>query len=628
MSNAPSSQEKSSTSSPEERKPVRGRKRWLFRLFALFLGLLPFVLLEVILILLNVGKPTQFDDPFVGFSSIHPLFEKEGNQQSYVTAPSRLNYFGEQKFSASKPENGFRVFCLGGSTVRGKPHDTLTSFCRWLEIELQGRDPSRKYEVVNCGGVSYASYRLRHVLEEVLEYQPDLIVLATGHNEYLEDRTYHELKSRSETRKWFTNKVYSLRTVTLARQMFHSEEKPDRVMLTEKIKEKLNEDSGYTSYHRNDQWWQDVANHYRLTVDSMVQKCKAKGVPILLVNLGENLRDSPPFKSEHKPGLSLEQETEWQTAFELASRQEAVDPKEALKQYREAEKIDAEHGLLLYRIARCRERQGEQKLAERYYRKAKEWDICPLRMRDSLHDVLRQIAKAQQVPLVDVEKLLTPTAPHQSPGFETYVDHVHPTMEGHQKIAQALLVEMQRQGLVSKTLPEWSAKQRRDAYRQHVANLPPTFRAGSKMRLLWLETWARYTKAEVIEEASPFDAQGHRRWGLRHLEIFQNAKAAEEFQKAAEASPELEEDLLDDVLRFVQQGRPEAGQVILDVLIRSVPKNRKNHLMVSMILAVQQNDRKRATDVYPSYEQAAEPETGLAKGWQSLQEETLMELQR
>jgi hypothetical protein len=55
-----------------------------------------------------------------------------------------------------------------------------------LELELQATQPDRTWEVINCGGVSYGSWRLVAVLKEVLQYAPDLIILATGENEFLE----------------------------------------------------------------------------------------------------------------------------------------------------------------------------------------------------------------------------------------------------------------------------------------------------------------------------------------------------------------------------------------------------------------------------------------------------------
>ena len=174
-----------------------GWRRIAFPLGAILVGLSPFVALESALRVFDVGSSCGQEDPFSGFSATRPLFELDEDDDVYRTARPRQKFFGRQEFTRHKPERTFRVFGLGGSTVRGRPYETDTSFLKWLEIELNGRDTSRCYETVNCGGLSYASYRVARILDEILHYDPDIIVIATGHNEFLEDRTYNSLKNRS-----------------------------------------------------------------------------------------------------------------------------------------------------------------------------------------------------------------------------------------------------------------------------------------------------------------------------------------------------------------------------------------------------------------------------------------------
>ncbi|MFW6168867.1 MAG: hypothetical protein ACODAD_00150 [Planctomycetota bacterium] len=50
--------------------------------------------------------------------------------------------------------------------------------------------PSRRWEVVNAGGVGYASYRVAKLMEELVRYEPDLFIIYSGHNEFLKRRTY------------------------------------------------------------------------------------------------------------------------------------------------------------------------------------------------------------------------------------------------------------------------------------------------------------------------------------------------------------------------------------------------------------------------------------------------------
>ena len=172
------------------------RRKLLFRLAALSLGLMPLVLIELTLAALGSGKPDWQDDPLVGFRGIRPLFVLNAAQDRYEIPPARQNYFRPQSFPASKAPGEYRVFCLGGSTVQGSPYSTETAFSSWLEIALRAANPQRSFHVINCGGVSYASYRLIPILQEVLGYHPDLIVVCTGHNEFLEDRTYRHVKQQ------------------------------------------------------------------------------------------------------------------------------------------------------------------------------------------------------------------------------------------------------------------------------------------------------------------------------------------------------------------------------------------------------------------------------------------------
>jgi hypothetical protein len=70
------------------------------------------------------------------------------------------------------------------------PQDDTTSFPGWLREILLSADSSKKWEVVNAGGVSYASYRVASLMDGLSDYEPDLFVVYSGHNEFLERRTY------------------------------------------------------------------------------------------------------------------------------------------------------------------------------------------------------------------------------------------------------------------------------------------------------------------------------------------------------------------------------------------------------------------------------------------------------
>src|SRR5688500_13227058 len=194
------------------------RRGWAFRAGAIVVRPLVPGLFEAVGWGLGGGKPSHAEDPFVGFREIHPLFEADEDAGQYAIPPARLNFFAPESFPIQKGENTFRIFCFGESTVHGHPWTTDTSFTTFMELGLKEADPSRDWEVINCGGVSYASYRLTPIVQECLNYQPDLFILCVGHNEFLEDRTYSHIKNTpailAVPQKLFSN----LRTYTLFRE--------------------------------------------------------------------------------------------------------------------------------------------------------------------------------------------------------------------------------------------------------------------------------------------------------------------------------------------------------------------------------------------------------------------------
>ena len=183
---------------PDDALPPNRNVRLLVRagLIATAVAVGCLVLVELLLALFGVAPVARTEDPYVGFSSWFPLFvehlEPDGTP-ILVTADNKRNAFNAQRFSAEKPADTYRIFCLGGSTTYGRPYDDAVSYCAWLRAMLPKADPSRNWEVINAGGISYASYRISRLMEELIQYEPDLFIVYTGHNEFLEKRTFESV---------------------------------------------------------------------------------------------------------------------------------------------------------------------------------------------------------------------------------------------------------------------------------------------------------------------------------------------------------------------------------------------------------------------------------------------------
>lgn len=546
------------------------RRRWL-KLLVVACSLLPFLLLEIGLRTFGVGADEA--EVHAGFGETSPLFELDERSGNYRTSVAKGQFFVTEEFPVEPVKNEFRIFVLGGSTVQGRPFGIETSFAKWLEIQLNAEDPNRIYRAINCGGISYASYRLRPVLREVLNYKPDLIVLATGHNEFLEDRTYSGMKSRSPVRLWLEKASTKLRTVMVARRMIGGAprvEPTEDSKLTEElgdvVETRLDDQAGYASYRRDADWHAAVSRQYADSVTEMVQTCKSANVPVVLVKLGANLRDCPPFKSELPADLSVEQQQQWQELFELATLTQEKSWQDALDIYQQLLKIDPLHPLVHFRIGRCQDQLESHALAATSYQLALDNDVCPLRMPQSLHKLLADVATATDVPIVDAESAVAASAgrPDEVPGYDLYLDHVHPTIGGHQVIADSLVSALRRHKLAgSQSSSQLTTVERRALYRSHLRSLPTAYFSNGRRRIGWLEGWAQ--RKRLFEETVPVDTTGEVSATLRYLQLSDTETAREHLLLALDGVDGPLK-LLNGAAMLFQQGQANSASWILSEL--------------------------------------------------------------
>ena len=466
------------------------RKRIAFRLGAVFFGLLPLLIFEIVLVSIGWQPSSGVADPYVGFSEIRPLFVKNKAETKFEIAPNRKPLFQPDSFGVHKGDNEFRIFCVGGSTVQGRPFSIETAFPKWLELSLQATDPSRDWRVVNCGGVSYASYRLAPIVDEILEYEPDLIVLYTGQNEFLEDREYAPVH---QTAPWVAGtheRLSASRTYSFLRQQFVSADSPalDAKLMPVDAEARLDFQGGLEKYKQDDVWKQGVVTHFRHNLQRMISAAQSKNVPVILMNPVCNLRDVAPFKSVTELNLS-----EF-ALLELPVSQRIVKLESLLPE-------NSRNAELHFQLGQSYLLAGKIDLAKTHLLAAKEEDICPLRATEPIYDAIAAVQQNAAVPLVDVRAFFEAKAPNRLPGIESLVDHVHPTIHGHQQIAGLLVEEMQRQSLLTGTTDE---PKQAALYERHLESLDFMYFQRAEARLAGLQRWAQ---GKVTHERSEEEKQ-------------------------------------------------------------------------------------------------------------------------
>ncbi len=468
-------------------------RRLVFYALALIVVMCPLVLIELLFRLVVAAPPIDSQDPYVAFSGIRPLFVLNKAGTHYETAEERLTYFRKQSFTAEKRENQFRIFCLGGSTVQGRPYSVETSFTEWLRLNLQAVQPAREFEVINCGGISYASYRLVPILREVLTHEPDLLIVYTGHNEFLEDRTYAPIKRIPPVLLQMHEMLKYLRSYST---VYHAlverqreNQKAEQAMLPVEVQAKLDFEEGLAWYHRDDEWRSTIIQHFRYNLKTMVHLAREAEIPLILMNPVSNLKDCPPFKSVWKSNLTDIERSRVNDLWVRVQNTPWDDVFEKIQLLNEALEIDDRHAGMSYTLGLCYERVGRLTEAKPWFVKAKDEDICPLRMLESMHEVITDVATTYTVPFVDIKGLIENQSEGGIPGHEWLIDHVHPRIKGHQLIADQLITAIGKLNIIQFS-KGWHSK--RDVlWKDHLSNLNQVYYEQGAMRLKRVQNWSR-----------------------------------------------------------------------------------------------------------------------------------------
>jgi lysophospholipase L1-like esterase len=505
---------------------------WGMRISAILLGLLPFLALEASLRWLGWPKLQPPADPFVDLHNLRPLFVPDPSNGKMQIGEERMNLFRPAAFDAVKDSTTFRIFALGASTTQGEPYSTETAFPFWLELNLEAAhgESKRRFEVINCGGLSYASYRVLAILREVLDYQPDLIVIYTGHNEFLESRTYqgyHERSFRNRSMGWLTG----LRTVQLVRTLAGqrterqlsviddtqdkatdtgpsavsnnsevSERGLERTVLAAEVDALLDYQGGLAEYRRGDAWYQPIPDHFRWNLEQMCEACQRAGVPVLVVRPVSNILDCPPMKFEPAPLLSEQQLRQFATEWE-AARRPANSPVVAAQHLHAALQIDPQHAGANYLLGLLQFEQGDFEAAKNSLIRARDFDVCPLRATTDILTAVSETTADFRVPMLDAEELFAARSEQGIVGQRWLVDHIHPSVEGHQLLGEAIAERCFELGILPQPVEGWQTA-RRQLYSRHLNSLNEAYFHRGKQRLEGLLRWTQ-GRAKKVRELAP-----------------------------------------------------------------------------------------------------------------------------
>ncbi len=268
------------------------KKETSFKIIAMLLPILLVILLELILRLFNL------------FPQI-PLFI-EDKKQNLVTVNSQIGerYFDKRKvpvpnlypqtFSYEKSSDTYRIFCLGGSTTAGFPYEMTVPFPQQLKFMLTEKHPEKNFEVINIGLSAINSFTVLDWLPEILEHDPDLVLIYMGHNEfYGAYGTGSNISvGNNGTFSRFMLNMQKVRIFQAVKSLVNSLTPQQPVVTDATLMEKITDNRNIPP---DSELRQITYQNYADNLDIILKKLGKKKIPVIMSNLVSNLKDQPPL---------------------------------------------------------------------------------------------------------------------------------------------------------------------------------------------------------------------------------------------------------------------------------------------------------------------------------------------
>lgn len=337
---------------------------------------------------------------------------------------------------AKKPDE-LRVFLYGESTMEGFPLSKY-GFASQFNLQLHHIFSDRRdIQVVNLGRSGYDSTMIRYMVISTLSSNPDLIVIYTGHNEFV----FSELDIigwHKATQFWRDNSAFFRILISISRKRETTSNPLYKQLDPKGIPFRLIE-----PYYKLKLWI------FKNNMQAMVNLAKARGIPVVLFTAASNLSDWPP----PNPKVTfLPRSDEYYLFLDALTALVSTDRRqEALRIIQKLRLKYPQDASLMFLEGKLFQSEGDWQKAAEAFKQAREWSLMPSRAPDELNDFIRGLADNKSIWVIDTVKSFTERSEHGLPGYDLFLDNVHPTIEANYHIAKLLLDTLKDKQMVKPT---------------------------------------------------------------------------------------------------------------------------------------------------------------------------------
>lgn len=436
---SPRPQTPSKPASPKVSKPLSRRKTLLFHLAMVAIPALFFILLEIALRLAGYGKTIPLFKTFEAnpaYYAINPEVGRRYFPSTNVTPAVAVT----DVFLKQKPAGGFRIFVLGGSTAAGYPYLYNGSFSAILKVILKAYYPERYLEIVNLAMPAVTSYAVRNLALELAPYQPDLILIYAGHNEFYGGLGVASTESLGHSRalvnlylglgsyktlQWVGESLLWLRNGFT--KMFGEPAQLPSGTLMERMAQRHAIPYGSPLYRRAGEIFQG-------NLGDVIEYCREQRIPLMIASLVSNIRDQEPFMDVFAaPGTETAWQEQFRAARELFQAGKFTAALQALQRCTALDSLPASQYFLQGEIYEALE---DTLAAYRAFYRAKDFDGLRFRAAEEINRRIYEMGNNPGVTVVPVKEAFEAVSPHRLPGKSLLLEHLHPNLSGYTLMAK------------------------------------------------------------------------------------------------------------------------------------------------------------------------------------------------
>ena len=341
-------------------------------------------------------------------------------------------------FRKEKSPRSLRVMCLGGSTMFGTPYDMNANIAGIVRKQLRRLLPDREVEVINWGASAISSSVIRDFAPRLLAFQPDLVLIYMGHNEFYgpggvgASWVEKNVPWLSRIGAW----VRDLRLVRMVLSWLPQSPPAGKEEATNLMKQV----SGGSLVALESRDAERIFRLFGENLRAIVATFQEARVPVILSDVSSNLM-FPPFVSD-----SLDRDGSL-----LAEAKGAVlrgDPARAIEVRRGMRGRDTANASVNYWAGRAALLQGDSLLAQELLRCARDNDLLKFRAPSRINAIIHEVAAEKRVPLLAADSLFSALSLNGIPGDSLFWEHLHPRLAGYYALAGGFLHSMVEQCLL------------------------------------------------------------------------------------------------------------------------------------------------------------------------------------